>query len=301
LSDAPIQPVTSDSRGLGTDALPTHTTTNQSSDKSKSSGDTTIITKETDVKPNLTGISEKLNEKDSKKTDLHNMDTKENKKSNTDYKNLSLFSDKKLKLEVSLQNARQSLFELFSPFSDKKAIPSQLFKEAKGIVFLSVIKGAVGIGGALGTGVVMARNNDLWSSPCAISLTGVQIGFDIGIERVDHILLLRDEHALKIFEKEAWNIGTDVSIAAGPLGGDINLGVFLNDTKEMISVYAYSMAKGAYIGVSLNGGLIKIRHDWNKEFYGREMGLNEMFEKSMPPTNKEYTSLVAALNECCRT
>jgi len=164
-----------------------------------------------------------------------------------------------------------------------------------------VIKGAVGIGGTLGTGIVLARNNNLWTSPCAISLAGMQIGLDIGIERVDYILLLRDEHALKMFEKEVWNIGTDISIAAGPLGGDINVGIILNDAKEMISVYAYAMAKGAYIGISLSGGLIKIRHDWNKEFYGREMSLKEIFENPTLPTNKEFTSLISALNECCRT
>jgi len=187
----------------------------------------------------------------------------------------------------------------FPLFLTKKDIPSELFKEAKGIVFLCVIKGAVGIGGTLGTGILMAKNDHLWSSPCALSLTGMQIGLDIGIERVDYILLLRDEHTVKMFEKETWNIGTDISIAAGPLGGDINVGLILNDTKNMTSVYAYAMAKGAYIGVSLNGSLIKIRHDLNKEFYDRQMSLKEIFENPTPPTNKEYRSLVSALNECC--
>jgi len=95
LSDTQIKPITSDSRGLGTDALPTHFTPDTSSDKSKTSNDTTIIKKETNVTPTVTGVSEKLNETDSKKTDLHNMFSK-----SMDYKNLSLFSDKKLRLEI---------------------------------------------------------------------------------------------------------------------------------------------------------------------------------------------------------
>jgi len=296
------EPVTSDSRGLPPDTMSTNTATDTSSGKKKTSNDTTIIKNETNVLPTLTGVSEKFNEVDSNKTVSNNTGSKEDKKSATDYKSLPLFSDKKkLRIEVSLQNARQSLYELFSSFSDKKEIPSQLFKEARGIVFLSVIKGAIGIGGTLGAGILLARNNNLWSSPCAISLTGIQIGLDIGIERVDYILLLRDEYALQMFQKDAWNIGTDISIAAGPLGGDINVGVILNDSKNITSIYAYAMAKGAYIGISLNGGLTKIRHDWNKEFYGREMTLKEIFENPTPPTNKEFTSLISSLNECCRT
>jgi len=213
-----------------------------------------------------------------------------------------LFFNKKTKIQLLLESARQSLYEFFSPFSEQKRIPSRLFNETKGIVFLSVIKGALGIGGMLGSGIILARNDRQWSNPCALSTAGTQIGFNIGIETVDHILLLRDEPALKLFlSKEAWNLGTDVSIAAGPVGGDINLGVIVNDAMRMTSVYSYSIAKGAYIGLSLNGSLMSVRGDWNEEFYGRKIKLNEILNNfSNVSKNDEYVSLINSLNECCR-
>jgi len=269
--------------------------------------DTTIIKKETDV-PTLTAITEKLNDMNVGQTDSN--DTSFKKDDNVPLKTQeqsswhenALFPDKKSKLEVSLLNARLSLHEFFTLFADQKSIPSQLFNEAKGIVFLSVIKGAIGIGGVLGSGILLARMNNQWSHPCAISLTGLQIGFDIGVERVDHILLLRDELALKLFQsKGTWNIGTDISIAAGPLGGDINLGLIANDTKSITSLYSYSMAKGAYLGISLGGSWISVRDDWNEEFYGRKLNSKDILYANISvPQNTEYSSLVRVLDECCR-
>jgi len=258
--------------------------------------DTTLI-KETVVPPTLTAITEKLNETDLNKNNDTNLNSE--KKS---FLERRLFFNKKTKIQLLLESARQSLYEFFSPFSEQKRIPSRLFNETKGIVFLSVIKGALGIGGMLGSGIILARNDCQWSNPCALSTAGTQIGFNIGIETVDHILLLRDEPALKLFlSKEAWNLGTDVSIAAGPVGGDINLGVIVNDAMRMTSVYSYSIAKGAYIGLSLNGSLMSVRGDWNEEFYGRKIKLNEILNNfSNVSKNDEYVSLINSLNECCR-
>jgi len=259
--------------------------------------DTTLI-KETVVPPTLTAITEKLNETDLNK----NNDTTLNSEEKS-FLERRLFFNKKTKIQLLLESARQSLYEFFfSPFSEQKRIPSRLFNETKGIVFLSVIKGALGIGGMLGSGIILARNDCQWSNPCALSTAGTQIGFNIGIETVDHILLLRDEPALKLFlSKEAWNLGTDVSIAAGPVGGDINLGVIVNDAMRMTSVYSYSIAKGAYIGLSLNGSLMSVRGDWNEEFYGRKIKLNEILNNfSNVSKNDEYVSLINSLNECCR-
>jgi len=134
-------------------------------------------------------------------------------------------------------------------------------------------------------------------------MAGLQIGFNIGIERVGHILLLRDESALRLFlGKEAWKIGTDVSVAAGPVGSDVNVGLIVNDTMALTSIYSYSMAKGAYIGVSLNGNLIKVRDDWNKEFYGSNMKLKEILNNfTNVSTNEEYIRLANALNQHCQT
>lgn len=248
-------------------------------------------------KPTLTSVTEKLNESD-KTTSTDTTGQKEERQ----VLNKPLLSGKKSKMEVSLQNACQSLNELFSPFSNA-SVPSRLFNEAKGIVFLSVIKGGIGIGGSLGSGILLTRNNNKWGSPCAISLTGLQIGIDIGIERVDYVLLLRDELTLQMFQSKAtWNIGSDISIAAGLIGGEINVGVIVDDNMATTTMYSYAIAKGAYIGFSLNGSWIKIRDDWNEEFYHRKMtGKEILFNYTDLPQNEEYQSLIRTLDEYCLT
>jgi len=172
--------------------------------------------------------------------------------------------------------------------------------------FLTVNGGFVdgfdfGIGGEFGSGIIITNVDNSWSGPCGISLVGFQIGFGIGVEKINHILLIQDDSALKLFEtKRTWKIGTDFSIATGFIGADISMGVILNEGKNMKPLYSYSMAKGAYIGVTLNGSLISVNDTWNEEFYSRKMNVSDIFHNSViTPPNTEYLNLIRYLDENC--
>jgi len=148
----------------------------------------------------------------------------------------------------------------------------------------------------------MTRSNGKWSYPCAVSVGGVQFGLNLGVERVDDILLLRDDMALNLFvEKGHFKLGVDASIAIGTFGRDANTGVVMSGG-ESKSIYAYSFAKGAFIGLSLDGGVLSIDNSVNEEFYGRKISTKDIFfgNNNNFPQDNELLKLQSLLdNQCC--
>lgn len=164
----------------------------------------------------------------------------------------------------------------------KQRIDFNLFQNCKGIMILRLWKAGLFVGGIGGTGIVMAHHNGNWSGPCAVSVGGLQVGFHGGIERVDDILLLHDDAALRLLvEKGHFKLGVDASIAIGPFGRDANMGVVMAQKTESKSIYAYSFAKGAFIGLSLDGGVLSIDDKVNEEFYGRKIDIKDIFYQNV--------------------
>jgi len=205
------------------------------------------------------------------------------------------------KMDVLLNNACDMLTEVFNKnvYPDNR-IPINLFQNCKGIMFLRIWKAGIGIGGISGSGVVLAHYNQAWSQPCAVTLGGIQIGVNLGVERVDDVLLLRDDAALRLFsEKGHFKLGLDASIAVGSFGVDSNTSIAMggNETK---SIYAYSFAKGAFFGVSLDGGVLSIDNKVNEEYYGRKINVNDIFGGNfVAPENNCFIKLQQLLNSYC--
>jgi len=187
-------------------------------------------------------------------------------------------------------------------FDLKYQLPFDLFKTCKGIMFLRIWKGGLFLGGISGTGLVMAHHEGIWSSPCAVSVGGLQIGFQVGIERVDDILVLHDDAALKLFiEHGHFRLGVDASLAIGSYGRDSNMGVVMSEGGESKSIYSYSFAKGAFVGISLDGGTLSIDDKVNEEFYGRKIGIREIFYQNVqiPKQINDFIKLQELLNSFC--
>jgi len=196
---------------------------------------------------------------------------------------------------------KQALWS-FENFMDPKLpmdqrIPWQVLNEAKGIMFLSVVKGGVGFGGMLGTGIVMARNptwRTEWSAPCAFGIGGLQIGFNIGIEKTDHVIFIRDENVITKFHS-GLHLGGDISLSVGPLGRDANVGLTVNE-QGVIPNVSYSMSKGAYIGFALEGSVITIRNDCNEQYFGEKCDVLQILNGSIKvPFDDNYTALCRTL------
>merc|ERR1712113_56766 len=152
-------------------------------------------------------------------------------------------------------------------------------EEAKGIATLTIVKGGFGlVGGEIGTGLVVARlSNGTWSAPSAIGAAGVSWGALIGAQISDHVFLLMTDDAVEmLFSNDgSVNLGADVGIAMGPLGRSLegNVGASLG---SMAPIYSYSLSKGLYAGVSLDGKVITTRKNVNEKFYGRQVSGAEL-------------------------
>jgi len=202
------------------------------------------------------------------------------------------------KMDTLVCNSYEMLNLYFDPkLYPNDQLPYDLFQTCKGIMFLRIWKGGIVLGGFGGTGIVMAHQNGTWSYPCAVSVGGVQFGLQLGLERVDDVLLLRDDAALRLFvDKGHFKLGMDASVAVGKFGRDSNTGITMSGG-ESKSIYSYSFAKGAFIGLLLDGGVLTIDNSVNEEFYGRKIGVKDiLYGNNVVPQNNDFMRLQQLLN-----
>lgn len=159
------------------------------------------------------------------------------------------------------------------------SIPDSLLSRAHGIAVIPhVVKGAFGIGGQWGKGVMSQRREDgTWSMPAYVEIGGGSFGFQIGVQATDMILVFTDENGLKGLLKAKLKLGADASAAAGPVGRKAEIGtdVLLNS-----GIFAYSRSKGLFAGVSLDGSVVSIDEDANSKVYGKAFSAEQiLFER----------------------
>ena len=152
--------------------------------------------------------------------------------------------------------------------SADKRIPNELLEHAEAIAVIPhMIKGAFGIGGRYGKGVVSERaENGQWSSPAFIEIGGGSFGAQIGATATDLVLVFTDRKALDTLENgRDLKLGVDAGVVAGPIGREAEAGT---NAKLQTAIYAYSRAKGLFAGVALDGAVLNMDKDMNEKVYG---------------------------------
>jgi len=150
---------------------------------------------------------------------------------------------------------------------DKK-VPNELLERAEAIAVIpNMIKGAFGIGGRYGKGVVSQRaENGRWSAPSFIEIGGGSFGAQLGVSSTDLVLVFTDRKALGLLEGgKDLKLGVDAGVTAGPIGRSAEAGVNAN---LETAIYAYSRSKGLFAGIALDGAVLKIDKDMNEKVYG---------------------------------
>jgi len=148
-----------------------------------------------------------------------------------------------------------------------KGIPDKLLTNAEAVVVIPhMVKGAFGIGGRYGKGVVSQRLSDgRWSPPAFVEIGGGSFGLQLGGSATDLVLVFTDAKALDLLAKgKDLKLGVDAGVVAGPLGREAEAGVNANLTS---AIYAYSRAKGLFAGVALDGAVIDVDDSMNKKVY----------------------------------
>jgi lipid-binding SYLF domain-containing protein/peptidoglycan hydrolase-like protein with peptidoglycan-binding domain len=160
--------------------------------------------------------------------------------------------------------------------SSDKRIPNELLERAEAIAVIPhMIKGAFGIGGRYGKGVVAQRmDSGRWSPPAFIEIGGGSFGLQIGATATDLVLVFTDRNALDLLESgKDLKLGVDAGVVAGPIGREAEAGVNAN---LKTAVYAYSRAKGLFAGVALDGAVLNMDNDTNHKVYGESVDAKQI-------------------------
>ena len=199
-----------------------------------------------------------------------------------------------MELEERLSNSVQVLKEVME--APDAGIPIDLLKRSRGIiVFPSLIKAGLGIGGHYGKGVVLRKDaaTGKWGPPAFIRLIGGSFGWQIGVQSTDLVLLIMSEVSLKSLFKDKITVGADVSVAAGPVGRDASAAT---DVDLSAGILSYSRAKGLFAGVAVKGSVIEADWDANEAYYGSDLSVIDIFFKGKGKLSPAAAKLIRLLN-----
>lgn len=149
-------------------------------------------------------------------------------------------------------------------------IPHELLEKAECvIVFPSVKKLAFGIGAEYGRGAMVCRTGEKfrgpWGAPAMYALEGGSIGFQIGGEATDLILLVMNDRGMESILSSKVKLGADASIAGGPKGRDASADT---DAWMRAEILSYSRSQGLFAGVSLAGSTLRPDDEASEQVYG---------------------------------
>src|SRR5512133_1354317 len=175
-----------------------------------------------------------------------------------------------------------------------KGIPSSVLNGAKCVIVLpSVKKVAVGVGGTYGRGVMSCRTGEdykgPWSAPIMMASSGGNIGFQIGGEATDFVILVTNDKGAKSLLNNKVKLGADASVAAGPVGRTAEASTNATMQAEMLS---YSRSRGVFGGVSLSGATLRPDGDANKNLYGHKVSATDVIAGKVqsPPEAQQLIS-----------
>jgi len=176
-------------------------------------------------------------------------------------------------------------------------IPQELLEKAECIiVFPSVLKAAFVVGGSYGRGAMVCRTGEhfrgAWGAPAMYALEGASVGFQLGGQATDLVLLVMNERGATAILDSKIKLGADASAAAGPKGRDASADT---DAYMRAEILSYSRARGLFAGVSLEGSTIRPDNGDNRRVYGRKIPASNIVlsrRVAVPPAAKQLVSIL---------
>src|SRR3989442_11772292 len=204
------------------------------------------------------------------------------------------FAANDVKEEDRVKNSGEVLKEILNIPDD---IPQDLLDKAECLIIVpSVKKGAFGIGGSYGRGVMNCRSGQHytgpWGPPALYALEGINIGFQLGGQATDFVLLVMNRSGARSLLSSKVKLGADASAAAGPKGRTAEGATDIVMNAEILS---YSRNKGLFAGVSLEGSTLRSDGSANEKLYGRKLSAKEIIREGkggVPPCARELVSLL---------
>lgn len=178
-------------------------------------------------------------------------------------------------------------------------IPQDLLDKAECIVVLpSVKKAAFGIGASYGRGVMICRSGvsftGPWGPPALYALEGGSIGFQLGVQGTDFVLLVMNPGGARSLLRSKVKLGADASAAAGPKGRTAEGATDVVMSAEILS---YSRNKGLFAGVSLEGSTLRSDGSANEKLYGQKLTAREIIRGGKVKSPASAAELVSLLDK----
>lgn len=175
-----------------------------------------------------------------------------------------------------------------------KKIPSEVIQKAKGLAIFTTMRTGLWVSGAGGSGILVARTaTGEWSPPSGIVLHTAGLGFLVGVDIYDCVVVINTEKALQAFTKIRCTVGGEISAVAGPVG----IGGVLETEihKRQAPLWTYLKSRGFYAGVQVDGTVIVERSDENERFYGQRIGVADILAGKVRHAPYEIRTLMATI------
>jgi lipid-binding SYLF domain-containing protein len=200
--------------------------------------------------------------------------------------------------ETEGERLRNSAAVLNEIFGMPDSIPKELLDKAECVmVFPSVKKIAVGVGGSYGRGAISCRTGGAfdgpWSAPAMFALEGASVGFQLGVQETDYVLLVMNPRGAESVLTSKVKLGADASAAAGPKGRTAGAST---DIVMRAEILTYSRARGLFAGVSLEGSTIRSDGDANLSVYGKKLSAREIVRGGAGAVTADGQTLLDILN-----
>ena len=178
-------------------------------------------------------------------------------------------------------------------------LPKDLLNKAECVIVIpSVLKFAIGIGGDFGRGAIVCRSGEHftgpWGAPAMFALEGGNIGFQLGGQATDFVLLVMNPRGANSILGSKVKLGADASAAAGPKG---RTAAADTDIVMKAEVLSYSRSRGLFAGISLEGSTLRSDGGANRNLYGHELTAREIVREHKVGTPASGRALVALLNK----
>ena len=172
-----------------------------------------------------------------------------------------------------------------------QGIPEAVLGSAECVAIVpSMLNGGFIVGARYGRGVASCRTPKGWSAPAFFMVGGGSVGFQIGGQAVDVVMLIMNENGMRNLLSSKFKLGADASVAAGPVGRVAAAGT---DWKLRAQVLSYSRARGVFAGVALNGAVVKQDKDSTREFYGHMVTPQASLQGSIQAPQGAYPFLAS--------
>jgi lipid-binding SYLF domain-containing protein len=189
-------------------------------------------------------------------------------------------------------------------------IPQELLEKAECVIVIpSMTKVALGIGGSYGRGAMSCRTGEAfkgpWGAPAMYALDGGSVGFQLGAESTDVVLLVMNNRGVDALLSSKVTLGGNISVAAGPKGRNLDASTDVTLRAEILS---YSRARGLFAGVSLEGTSLRPDDDASRAVYGRRLSARAIVTgtrtMTIPESGRHFVDVLekgAPRNESNRT